>query len=172
MFQKFTKSEISGQTQTKSSVARNIKGEPTLIVAKILAQYPMLQDFIDELIPKKQPLFIVKCLDRVSLISVNDEYLFFQHFDGDFYPTLKVLHKYPDILPKVQIDRGGIKFVLKGADIMCPGMTSPGGRLPESDLPKESIVAVYAEGKEHALAVGVTKMSIDEMYFVSNIENL
>jgi len=45
----------------------------------------------------------------------------------------------PDILPKVQVDRGAIEFVLKGANIMCPGVTSKGGRLPDG-LEKEAIV--------------------------------
>lgn len=27
------------------------------------------------------------------------------------------------------MDRGAIKFVLSGANIMCPGLTSPGGSL-------------------------------------------
>ncbi|KAJ3354100.1 translation machinery-associated protein 20, partial [Kappamyces sp. JEL0680] len=102
-------------------------------------------------------------LDRVSIVSVEGQYLFFQHFDGPYFPTLKLLHRYPDILPKIQVDRGAIKFVLKGADIMCPGMTSPGARLPTANLPKDSVVAIYAEGKEHALAVGLTTMSVDEI---------
>jgi len=31
----------------------------------------------------------------------------------------------------VQVDRGAIKFVLSGANIMCPGMTSKGGKLEQ-----------------------------------------
>ncbi len=68
----------------------------------------------------------------------------------------------PDILPRVQVDRGAIKFVMSGANIMCPGLTSPGGSLP-TELPADSIVAVNAEGKTLALAVGLLKMSTKEM---------
>jgi PUA domain protein len=35
----------------------------------------------------------------------------------------------PEIMKKFQVDRGAIKFVLSGANIMCPGLTSPGGAL-------------------------------------------
>lgn len=35
----------------------------------------------------------------------------------------------PDLLPKVQVDRGAIRFVMKGSNIMCPGLTSPGAKL-------------------------------------------
>jgi PUA domain protein len=69
----------------------------------------------------------------------------------------------PDILPHVQVDRGAIKFVMQGANIMCPGVTSPGGQLPP-DLAADTIVAVMAEGKQLALAVGLMKMSSQEMY--------
>ena len=42
-------------------------------------------------------------------------------------------------MPEVQVDRGAIRFVLGGAHIMCPGLTSPGGRM-EEDLPAETAV--------------------------------
>ena len=29
-------------------------------------------------------------------------------------------------MPIMQVDKGAIKFVLSGANIMCPGFTSPG----------------------------------------------
>lgn len=32
----------------------------------------------------------------------------------------------PFFLPKEQVDKGAIRFVLSGANIMCPGLTSPG----------------------------------------------
>lgn len=37
----------------------------------------------------------------------------------------------PNIMKRFQVDRGAIKFVLSGANIMCPGLTSPGGVLDE-----------------------------------------
>ena len=33
------------------------------------------------------------------------------------------------MLPEMRVDAGAIKFVLRGADIMCPGLTSAGGRM-------------------------------------------
>lgn len=37
----------------------------------------------------------------------------------------------PNIMKRFQVDRGAIKFVFSGANIMCPGLTSPGGVLDE-----------------------------------------
>ena len=31
--------------------------------------------------------------DHISIYTLHGEPLFFQHFDGPFYPTLRVLHK-------------------------------------------------------------------------------
>ncbi len=61
-----------------------------------------------------------------------------------------------------QVDKGAIKFVLSGANIMCPGLTSPGGRLTQCD--KNQIVVIMAENKQHALAIGQTKLSSAEMW--------
>ena len=48
---------------------------------------------------------------------------------------------------------------------MCPGLTSKGGYLPppEQALPAGSPVAIFAEGKEHAVGVGITKMGTEDM---------
>ncbi|EPY37690.1 PUA domain protein [Angomonas deanei] len=77
-------------------------------------------------------------------------------------PHLKLLHKYPFILEAQQVDIGGCKYVVSGANIMCQGLTSEGGQL--SDKAKEGdVVAVYVEGKEHAVAVGTMMMSPEEI---------
>ena len=64
------------------------------------------------------------------------------------------------MMPRVTVDKGAIKFVLKGADVMCPGLTSAGADMG-TPLPEGAPVAVYAEGKEHALALGLMLMSTD-----------
>ena len=65
----------------------------------------------------------------------------------------------------VRIDRGAIRFLLAGAPMMCPGLTSAGGHLPPADaaLPAETPVAIHAEGKEHAVGIGLTKLGTEEM---------
>ena len=129
----------------------------------------------DLVFPKKVPVYSTKLLNISSqldgeekvqdldilLYSLLSQYKFFL-YEKRLFPHLKLLHMYPDILPKVQVDKGAIKFVLNGADIMCPGLTSKGARL-DQELPKHTPVAVYAEGKEHALAVGYTLLSTNDM---------
>ncbi|KAJ3268698.1 Malignant T-cell-amplified sequence 1, partial [Blyttiomyces sp. JEL0837] len=51
---RFTAREsISGQSQVKSSVQRGIR-------SKIAEQYPALEPYMEELMPKKAPIFLVK----------------------------------------------------------------------------------------------------------------
>lgn len=45
---------------------------------------------------------------------------------------------------------------------MCPGLTSPGAKLTPG-VGDGAIVAIMAEGKQHALAIGVMKMSSEEI---------
>lgn len=68
----------------------------------------------------------------------------------------------PFICPLMQVDQGAITFVLSGANIMCPGLTSKGANMT-TGLPAGQVVTVVAEGKEHALAVGLLKMTPEEM---------
>lgn len=99
--------------------------------------------------------------------------------DDPFIPHLSLIHKYPQCFSRIRIDRGAIRFVLSGATLMVPGLTSPGGRLPDpsvkdddtsandgyggTELKAGDIVVVEAEGKDTACMVGVLKMSTKEM---------
>ncbi|KAG6874088.1 hypothetical protein C0995_006945 [Termitomyces sp. Mi166 len=176
MFKKFSPStDIAGQTPVKSSVQRGIR-------TAILSQWKIEPETLEALWPKKEGLVHVKCREHVSIYTLHGEPLVVQHFDGPFYPTLRVLHKCtlflcypfiadrtrlvdPYILPKVGIDRGAIRYLLAGAPMMCPGLTSKGGWLPpaEEALPAGTAVAIYAEGKDHAVGVGLLKLGTEEI---------
>lgn len=87
MFRKFDFDEdVSGQTQVKSSVQRAIK-------SKIVEQSPVLEDVIDEMLPKKATLVQLKCRDRISLFTLDGRVMFFNSYDGPMYPTLRLLHQ-------------------------------------------------------------------------------
>lgn len=62
----------------------------------------------------------------------------------------------------MQVDKGAITFVLSGANIMCPGLTSKGA-IMTPDLSANTVVTVVAEGKQNALSVGILKMSVNDM---------
>ena len=65
-------------------------------------------------------------------------------------------------------DSGAIPFILGGANIMCPGLVNPGSELNEGYEVGQSVV-VYAEGKEHAIAVGHLKVRERRNYKVKRM---
>jgi malignant T-cell-amplified sequence len=154
MFAKFVRSDVANVGLVKQSVARGIRG-------KLMEQYPMLSDVIEELMPNKSPCTIAKCPGRVQLVLVDGRVLFFNVHDGPFFPHLKLLHKFPSILPHMRVDDGAIRFVLQGANVMCPGLTSEGADMAEVE--EDSVVAIMAEGKEHAIGVGLMLMGTERI---------
>lgn len=163
------KPEFNNISQVKSSVARGIR-------SSICENYPSLEEtgVIDVLIPKKEPLLLGKCEGHVQVVIMGGVPLFFQERDGPWCPTLRVLHQYPDIMKKLRADKGAIKFVLSGANIMCPGLTTPGATIHD-EVEADTPVAIYAEGKEHAMAIGVTKMSTADIRAINKgigVDNL
>jgi len=72
----------------------------------------------------------------------------------------------PDMMPKLRVDKGAIKFVISGANIMCPGLTSKGATIHD-ECDEDEPCAIFAEGKEHALAIGITKMSTADIKSVN-----
>ncbi|KAK4191925.1 putative translation machinery-associated protein 20 [Podospora australis] len=172
----------SPRQKLKSSIQRHIR-------QSVLTTYPLLTPFIDDVMPKKASLEQMKLPDRVSLYVCDNQPLFFQHDTDALLPHLKLVHRFPQCFPTIRIDRGAIRFVLSGATLMAPGLTSKGGRLPEPnaregkepigegapnegadeegrwsrELEKGEPVVVMAEGKEEAAAVGILVMGTKEI---------
>lgn len=92
------------------------------------------------------------------LVNTAGELLFFRQREGPWMPTLKLFHKCikiiffllflieicfidPFFVTMQQVDKGAIRFVLSGANIMCPGLTSPGAKMTEA--PKGTVVVSF-----------------------------
>jgi malignant T-cell-amplified sequence len=193
MFKKFDpRSDVSTSTQIKTSVQRGIKSQ------LIASHPSISEEQLDALIPKKDLLVQYKVTSQMSShlmlfaqrrqrstsasspadsddeevhssSTLVDVPLLFQHRDGPILPTLKLVHQYPTLLfNQVTVDAGAIPFLLGGANVMCPGLTNPGGVLPADlddavGLEKGAGVVIYAHGKEYPLGVGVLTMSTKEM---------
>ncbi|KAL9017065.1 MAG: hypothetical protein Q9185_005619 [Variospora sp. 1 TL-2023] len=172
---KMFKKDISpgAKSKVKSSVQRAIR-------TKITETYPLLAPHIDEIIPKKSQLDLLKLPDRITLYALDTTPLFFQHMDDPLIPHLRIVHQFPACFPRIRIDRGAIRFVLSGATLMAPGLTSAGGRLPtgepaaedadESDkryegreLNEGEVVVVEAEGKDEACMIGQLRVGTREV---------
>merc|ERR1711997_599636 len=160
MFRKFDEKEsVSAVSQLKTSIQKNIRSQ-------IVAQYPTFEPYLLELWPKKEPARLVKCHEKIEILVVAHEPLFFKQRDGPWFPNIKLLHAFPFLLPIQIVDKGAIKFILSGADIMCPGLTSKGAFL-NLDTAQGAAVQVHCEGKENAIAVGTMALSGEEVQSVN-----
>ncbi|PHH65036.1 hypothetical protein CDD81_3434 [Ophiocordyceps australis] len=163
----FKKDLAPGKKQKlKTSVQRGLR-------QSLLSSFPLLTPHIDEVLPKKASLSLMKLPDRNTLYVLDTEPLFYQSDQSSaLVPHLRLVHRFPHAFPSVRIDGGAVRFVLSGATLMAPGLTSRGGRLPRDgggaegkegsedgrwsrELEKDEVVVVMAEGKEEACAVGV-----------------
>lgn len=82
----------------------------------------------------QQNPFASSLLSKKSTVVQEDDCLYvdttlcFIEQNGAWFPSLRLLVTKKDalssILPKVVVDKGAIKFVVNGADIMRPGITS------------------------------------------------
>jgi PUA domain protein len=149
----------------------------TALLADLAERFPRLRaEEWEEIFPSTQSIIFIPCrhgLELIALQSTKADVLFMRHQDVTL-PHLRVLHRYPHMLPRHQVDIGGCKFVLSGANVMCQGLTSAGGRL-EDDVDEDTIVAIFIEGKKNAVSVGRAIMSTDDIRDVNKgpcVENL
>ncbi len=132
----------------------------------ITDNFPSLEPLIDDMIPKKGNVLIIKSKDVKTLV-VDQIPLFFEYYDT-WLPTLTFVHRYP-FMKSVQVDKGAIKYLLSGAAVMCPGLTSKGGSINE-DVKVDDLIVVKCEGKELEIGIGKMKMTGQQIKSKNNGE--
>lgn len=90
MFKNLRAEDFGNQSAAKSSVVRGIK-------TSIVETFPRLEAVVDEILPKKDPLLLVKGKGDFAFFTfaiANNQVLFYQSGkDAPWLPTLRVLHK-------------------------------------------------------------------------------
>ena len=123
LFFRFTKDDLSTKSATNKTVSKTYRNA-------ILATMPNIEPYLEDLIPAKSQITTIKwfsfrlyyffSLDNHILLvpSVDGkEVLFFSERGEYWFPTLRLLHKYPNILPRYQVDQGAIKFSIAFFDL-------------------------------------------------------
>lgn len=109
------------------------------------------------IIPKKAQVELVKIEDLPDILLINGEPLLMQT-EEKIIPTLKAILSLENIEKYAMVDMGAINFVIKGADIMSPGIVDA----DKSIVPGETIV-VIEETHKKPLAIGTSLISGEEM---------
>lgn len=109
------------------------------------------------IIPKKSQVELVIIEDYPDILLIDGKPLLMQ-IEGKTIPTLHSMIN-TDITEKyAMVDMGAINFVIKGADIMSPGIVEA----DESIQPGETIV-IIEERHHKPLAIGTSLISGKEM---------
>jgi len=98
-------------------------------------------------ISKKDEVDLLEA-DNERTYLVNGEPWLFE-LDGSPIPHLRMLQTRPGLLKRVTVDRGAVKFIAKGADVMRPGIVAV-----EDGIAPGQLVTVVEETHGKPLAVG------------------
>lgn len=96
-------------------------------------------------------------LEEYSLILVDGKPLLFE-IEGCLFPTVRGALEMELQKRVVTVDKGAIRFVSKGADIMAPGIVAADPEIKEGDL-----VIIVEETHRKPLAIGKALMIGAEM---------
>ncbi len=118
-------------------------------VEKTLGEYSTM------LKPKSKVEIIETELDDIILIDGSPMIMM---IEGEAFPTLKGALELDIQSRYVVVDMGAVKFVIKGADIMSPGITDADQNIKEGDL-----VIIVDETHRKPLATGRSIISGQEM---------
>jgi PUA domain protein len=88
-------------------------------------------------------------------VYIFDDVIEFIENENRLYPYLG--GSYLDVLPRVVVDMGAIRFVCNGADVMAPGITDV------DEFEKDSIVVIRDMNHGKALAIGMARKSSAEI---------
>ena len=99
--------------------------------ADVLIQFPSLsEESLTETINAKSQVVAVKLSTKSILYFVNDVPLLFDLCGrNDLYPSVFMLWKLPEMIPAITIHAPVSEFVLKGADLMLPGVSDIEGNV-------------------------------------------
>ena len=109
---------------------------------KDIKQFLEVHNEASEVMTKKSTVY-----SDDPLLYVDSKPLYIYR-DEEWIPSLLFALKYTTNLPKVTVDKGAIRFVINGADIMRPGIVKA------EEFEKDSVVIIVDETTYTPIAVG------------------
>lgn len=150
MFKKDRDLAERSKTLLKNKEVRTLK-------ADIVKQFPNVnEDELNVVIPNKADITLTKLASKTLLYSIDGVTLFFDvGARNNLYPALPFLWRFPHALPTFVIHGPVSEFVLRGADLMLPGLcASKIAELENSGLREGSKACVRIAGNPLPFAVG------------------
>lgn len=121
----------------------------------------MLKDLVstfgEELSYLEDKTLVKITLEEYSLILVDGKPLLFE-IEGHLFPTVRGALEMGLQKRVVTVDKGAIRFVSNGADIMAPGVV-----VADPEIKKGDLVIIVEETHQKPLAIGKALMGGSEM---------
>jgi len=117
----------------------------------------LITTFGDTIKELKNSKFETALIDTFNVILIDGKLLLFST-DGEYFPTVRGAIELGLAKHIVVVDAGAVRFVVNGADIMCPGIVSA-----DSDIKEGDLVIIKEETHSKPLAIGRALISGDAM---------
>ncbi|XP_051059921.1 eukaryotic translation initiation factor 2D isoform X2 [Phodopus roborovskii] len=149
---------VKSNTAIKGSDRRKLRADVT-------AAFPTLgTDQVSELIPGKEELNVVKLYahkgEALTVYTRGGNPILFE-LERNLYPTVYTLWSFPDLLPTFTTWPLVLEKLVRGADLMLPGVVVPPTGLPQ--VQQGDLCAIALVGNRAPVAVGVAAMSTAQM---------
>ncbi len=117
----------------------------------------LISTFGDKLKELQNSKFETALIDTFNVILIDGKLLLFST-DGEYFPTVRGALELGLAKHIVIVDSGAVRFVVNGADIMCPGIVNADPVIKKGDL-----VIIKEETHDKPLAIGRALMSGEDM---------
>lgn len=121
----------------------------------LLTQYD--EKFVNQIFPKKARIELIQTDAGDTLYAVNDVLKLWKSAEG-YIPVLTLLLNKQVEMKTIVVDKGAIRFVTNGADVMRPGITQI-----DPSIKKGDIVVIVDENHNRALAIGKSMLDAKQM---------
>ena len=113
--------------------------------------------FVEQIFPKKARIELIQTDAGDTLYAVNNVLKLWKSNEG-YIPVLTLLLNKQVDLKKIVVDKGAIRFVTNGADVMRPGITKI-----DPSIKMGNIVVIVDENHDRALAIGRAMFDAKQM---------
>ncbi|MCR6691005.1 MAG: DUF1947 domain-containing protein [archaeon YNP-LCB-003-016] len=118
-----------------------------LLLNKIKSVYPKIYEQI--MMANGDAKIEYLSINDIGVYVLNNKPILLQMSDDKLYPTINILNKIGECLPKIIVDQGAIPHIINGADVMAPGITEVIG-----DFKENSIVQIVEKTHNIVIAIG------------------
>ena len=113
--------------------------------------------FLNQIFPKKARVEIIQTDAGDTLYAINNVLKLWKSKEG-YIPVLTLLLNKQVDLKKIAVDKGAIRYVANGADVMIRGVTKI-----DPSIKKGDIVVIVDENHDRALAIGKAMLDSKQM---------